>query len=265
MVIEAVLSLKPDDRSLSNVAAAAKNIEAARLKPVREPNVAMAAKSIRAPLSDAEVDAFFANVAMTAKSIRAPQGGVVANDQKMSPEDWAETIVPDVARVANDQKMSPEDWIAEVRRKTGWNPSHRREFKKKKTTGVRGMSSEGKMKERPETVHQMGRVKKRKKRKIANPDAKRRPVAARPHLSNKRAATTNRPAKYPDSDCQMCGTYLATVCYSKNRTEGRVPRTNKICEGCFKILLPSEKSAFFRYRYASWGVTVVNSGQTRKP
>ncbi len=68
------------------------------------------------------------------------------------------------------------------------------------------------------------------------------------------------PPPPPGSNCHQCGIYLAEVCYSKTRTNGRVPRTNKICEGCFYELHPSEQMKYLQYAYAKWGVTIIPMG-----
>ena len=68
--------------------------------------------------------------------------------------------------------------------------------------------------------------------------------------------------KHPHSNCQNCGVFLAVACYSKNRTKhGQVPRTNKICESCYKLLRAGEQKGYRRYRYAAGSVSIVNTGR----
>jgi hypothetical protein len=72
------------------------------------------------------------------------------------------------------------------------------------------------------------------------------------------------PRRYSGDRCQLCGIRLTTKCFSKHKTEMRVPSTNKICPGCFKLLRPDERDGYYEYDYARHSVWVVNSGQTRR-
>lgn len=64
----------------------------------------------------------------------------------------------------------------------------------------------------------------------------------------------------PGSNCQSCGVYLAKRCYSKSRTNGRVPRTNKICGKCFKQLDSSDQVNYFSYTYKKNSVHITPKG-----
>lgn len=72
------------------------------------------------------------------------------------------------------------------------------------------------------------------------------------------------PRKYGGAFCQICGTHLTSTCFSTTQTSGAVPRTNKICPGCFHNLSEYEKPLFYRYKYVKSGLRTVNSGQMRK-
>jgi hypothetical protein len=62
----------------------------------------------------------------------------------------------------------------------------------------------------------------------------------------------------------MCGIRLTTKCFSKHRTDKRVPSKNKIYPGCFKSLRPDKRDGYYEYDYAKHSVWLVNSGQTKQ-
>ena len=74
-----------------------------------------------------------------------------------------------------------------------------------------------------------------------------------PKFSKPQRSTATSREVYPDNCCQKCGTPLTVTCYSKQETDGRVPRKNKICVQCYKSLSLANQESYWRYVYANGG------------
>jgi hypothetical protein len=75
--------------------------------------------------------------------------------------------------------------------------------------------------------------------------------------------STSSPVSHPNDCCQECGVYLLQVCYSERKTNGRVPRTEKICKRCFAKLSKSQQARHYEYNYAPFGFAIRGTGLFR--
>jgi hypothetical protein len=85
-----------------------------------------------------------------------------------------------------------------------------------------------------------------------NREQPKAPEAAVAYAEQMAQLHMERASRKSGSLCSQCGEYLRTSCYSKNPDAKRVPRTAKLCRGCFRMLDPKEQEHYCEYRYGTY-------------